>query len=155
MKHKLLLLTTLTFLACPADKPKPPTPIPPSATPTIGIPPIVATATPSNRCAPQAPIKSCKSANFGDGKGGTLFKRSDTNPKNFAFILSGDIKNYDIVEVCTNKNCEALPFVGCANPSAGMLRGHYKGPLRLNPKAIWKVKFGSCELIIKDKERTD
>jgi hypothetical protein len=122
----------------------------PTATPTIGTPPVAV-----NRCAPHAPLKSCKSAQFGDGKGGTLFKRSDTNPKNFAFLLSGDIRTFESVEVCSVKKCEKLLFAGCANPSAGMLRGHYKSSLSLNPKAKWIVKFGECKLEIANNERTD
>lgn len=132
---------------------KPPVPVP-TATPTIGEPPTIL-PTPTNRCAPHAPLRSCKSVQFGDGKGGTLFKRSDTNPKKFAFLLSGDISTFESVEVCSPKKCERLPFAGCANPSAGMLRSHFKGPLSLNPKAKWKVKFGECELEIANNERTD
>jgi hypothetical protein len=148
---KRLLLTSILLIGCPLpDGPqKPLTPVP-TATPTIGTPPVVV-----DRCAPHAPLKSCKSATFGDGKGGTLFKRSDTNPKNFAFILSGNIRTFESVEVCTPKKCEKLPFVGCANPSGDMLRGHYKGPLSLNQKANWRVKFGECELKIENKERND
>jgi hypothetical protein len=100
-------------------------------------------------------LKSCKSAIFGDGKGGTLFKRSDTNPKNFAFLLSGDIRTFESVEVCTVKKCEKLPFNACANPDGIGERSHYKGPLSLNPKAKWIVKFGECKLEIMNNERTD
>ena len=123
-------------------------------TPTIGEAPTILPE-PGNRCAPNAPLKSCKSATFGDGKGGTLFKRSDTNPKNFAFLLPGNIKTFESVEVCSVKKCEKLPFVACANPDHIGERAHYKGGLSLNPKAKWRVKFGGCELEIKDKERTD
>lgn len=149
---KRLLLISLLLVGCPLPEgpSKPPLPVP-TATPTIGTPPTIAV----NRCAPQAPLKSCKSAQFGDGKGGTLFKRSDTNPKKFAFLLSGDISTFESVEVCSPKKCERLPFAGCANPSAGMLRSHFKGPLSLTPKAKWKVKFGECELEIANNERTD
>jgi hypothetical protein len=152
---KKLLLISLLLSGCPFPDGagKPPTPVA-TATPTIGEAPINI-PTPGNRCAPHAPLKSCKSAQFGDGKGGTLFKRSDTNPKNFAFLLSGDIRTFESVEVCSPKKCEKLPFDACANPSAGMLRGHYKGGLSLNPKAKWFVKFGECELEIKNNERTD
>lgn len=149
MKRLLLIGLLLTGCPLPEEPNKPPTPVP-TATPTIGTPPVAV-----NRCAPHAPLKSCKSATFGDGKGGTLFKRSDTNPKNFAFLLPGNIRTFESVEVCSPKKCEKLPFAGCANPSGGMLRGHYKGALSLNPKAKWKVKFGACELEIKDNERTD
>lgn len=123
-------------------------------TPTIGEPPTSLPA-PGNRCAPHAPLKSCKSATFGDGKGGTLFKRSDTNPKNFAFLLPGNIKTFESVEVCSEKKCEKLPFVGCANPDHIGERSHYKGPLSLNPKAKLKVTFGECELEIGNNERSD
>jgi hypothetical protein len=111
--------------------------------------------TPTNRCAPHAPLKSCKSASFGDGKGGTLFKRSDTNPKNFAFLLPGNIRTFESVEVCTVKKCEKLPFVACANPDSIGERAHYKGSLSLNPKAKWAVKFGECKLEIENNERSD
>jgi hypothetical protein len=148
---KKLLLTSLLLTGCPLPESpnNPPTPAP-TATATIGTPPVAV-----DRCAPHAPLKSCKSAQFGDGKGGTLFKRSDTNPKNSAFLLSGDIRTFKGVEVCSSKKCEKLPFAGCANPSAGMLRGHYKGGLSLNPKAKWHVKFGACKLEIRNNERTD
>jgi hypothetical protein len=148
---KKLLLTSLLLTGCPLPEApnKPPTPVP-TATPTIGAPPIAV-----DRCAPHAPLKSCKSASFGDGKGGTLFKRSDTNPKNFAFLLSGDIRTFESVEVCTPKKCEKLPFNACANPSGDMLRAHYKSSLSLNPKAKWTVKFGECKLEIENNERSD
>jgi len=123
-------------------------------TPTIGEPPTILPE-PGNMCAPHAPLKSCKSATFGDGKGGTLFKRSDTTPKNFAFLLPGDIRTFESVEICSEKKCEKLPFVACANPDHVGERSHYKGPLSLNTKTKWKVKFGECELRIKDNERTD
>jgi hypothetical protein len=153
MKKLLLISCLLTGCPLPEAPNKPPTPVP-TATATIGAPPINI-PTPGDRCAPHAPLKSCKSATFGDGKGGTLFKRSDTNPKNFAFLLPGNIRTFEIVEVCSLKKCERLLFAGCANPSAGMLRGHYKGPLSLNPKAKWTVKFGECKLEIENNERND
>jgi hypothetical protein len=152
---KKLLLTSLLLTGCPLPESpnRPPTPVP-TATPTIGTPPTIFVSS-TNRCAPQAPLKSCKSASFGDGKGGTLFKRSDTNPKNFAFLLPGNIRTFESVEVCSVKKCEKLLFAGCANPSGDMLRAHYKGSLSLNAKAKWTVKFGECKLEIKDNERTD
>ncbi len=152
---KKLLLTSLLLTGCPLPESpsKPPTPVP-TPTPTIGEAPTIL-PTPANRCAPHAPLKSCKSAIFGDGKGGTLFKRSDTNPKNFAFLLSGDIRTFESVEVCTVKKCEKLPFNACANPDGIGERSHYKGPLSLNPKAKWIVKFGECKLEIMNNERTD
>lgn len=148
MKKLLISLIVLSGCPLPERAGKPPTPVP-TATPTIGEPPTV------NRCAPHAPLKSCKFASFGDGKGGTLFKRSDTNPKNFAFLLPGNIWTFESVEVCSPKKCEKLPFVACANPDHIGERSHYKGGLSLNPKAKWKVKFGECELEIKNNERTD
>lgn len=152
---KRLLLTSLLLTGCPlpdgADKP--PTPAP-TATPTIGAPPTIL-PTSTNRCAPQAPLKSCESVTFGDGKGGTLFKRSDTNPKNFAFLLRGNIRTFESVEVCSPKKCEKLPFNACANPDGIGERAHYKGSLSLNTKAKWRVKFGACELEIANNERSD
>ena len=153
MKRLLLISCLLTGCPFPERPNNPPTPIP-TATPTIGEPPTIL-LTPANRCAPHAPLKSCKSAQFGDGKGGTLFKRSDTNPKNFAFLLSGDIRTFESVEVCSPKKCERLPFNACANPDGIGERAHYKGRLSLNPKAKWKVKFGKCELEIENNERSD
>lgn len=123
-------------------------------TPTIGEAPTIHSV-PGNRCAPHVPEVPCTTAKFGDGKGGTLFKRSDTNPKNFAFLLPGNIRTFESVEVCSEKKCEKLPFAGCANPDGIGLRGHYKGGLSLNPKAKWRVKFGECELAIANNERTD
>jgi hypothetical protein len=149
---KKLLLISLLLTGCPLpERPNKPPTLVPTATPTIGTPPTIAV----NRCAPHAPLKSCKSATFGDGKGGTLFKRSDTNPKKFAFLLSGDIHTFESVEVCSPKKCEKLPFVACANPDGIGKRSHYKGGLSLNVKARWKVKFGECELEIENNERTD
>jgi hypothetical protein len=150
---KLLLISLLSASCELADKQnKPPTPIP-TATPDIGTAPTL--PTPANRCAPHAPLKSCKSAKFGDGKGGTLFKRSDTNPNNYAFLLSGDIRNFEAVTVCTAQRCDSLPYDACANPDHIGERAHYKGPLKLDPKKKWVVKFGECELEIKNNERTD
>jgi hypothetical protein len=102
-------------------------------------------------------LKSCKSAQFGDGKGGTLFKRSDTNPKNFAFLLPGNIRTFEFVEVCSDRKCEKLPVTKppCANPDSIGERAHYKSSLSLNTKAKWHVKFGECELEIANNERTD
>ena len=155
---KKLLLTSLILVGCPLPDgrlpgglQKPPTPTP---TPTP-----INFVTPGNRspdrCATTAPLKSCKSATFGDGRGGTLFKRSDTNPKNFAFLLPGNIRTFDSVEVCTLRKCEKLPFAGCANPDSIGLRAHYKGVLTLKKEAKWVVKFGECQLEITNKERSD
>ena len=144
MKNKLILLVALNGclpLSAPAPVPAPvPVPVPV---------PIV------DRCAPHAVIKSCDSASFGDGKGGTLFKRSDTNRKNHAFLLPGNIQNFASVEVCSDKKCQKMPWVACSNPDNIGERAHYKGPLRLDLKKPWLVKFGTCQLKIKNKERND
>jgi len=140
-------------LTVPINEPstKLPTPIP-IVTPTwtIGTPPTI-----NKRCAPQAPEVQCTTAKFGDGKGGTLFKRSETNPKNYAFLLPGNIQIYKSVEVCSKKKCDKLPFVGCANPDSIGERAHHKGPLQLLPDRKWLVKFGECKLRIQNNERSD
>lgn len=137
---------------------KTPTPIPtapiqptfvPTYTPTIGEPP-----SEYNTCAKVKPV-SCSTAQFGDGRGGTLFKRSETNPNNYAFLLPGNIETLNSVQVCADKKCIKLPFSACANPDHIGLRAHYKGPVALDIKQAWRVKFQTCELRIRNKERTD
>lgn len=121
----------------------------PTATPTIGEPP-----SEYNTCAKVKPV-SCSTAQFGDGRGGTLFKRSETNPNNYAFLLPGNIETLKNVEVCADNKCIELPFTGCANADHIGLRPHYKGPVPLDRRKAWAVKFDKCSLRIKDKERTD
>lgn len=135
---------------CPTLEPTIPSPtVSPTATPTIGEPP-----SEYNTCAKVKPV-ACNSAQFGDGRGGTLWKKSETNPNNYAFLLPGNIETLKIVEVCDDKKCIKLPFAGCANEDHIGLRSHYKGPVPLDKRKAWAVKFGECSLRIKDKERTD
>ncbi len=121
----------------------------PTATPTIGEPP-----SEFNTCAKVKP-EPCSTARFGDGKGGTLWKKSETNPNNYAFLLPGNIETSNSVQVCADKKCVKLPFAGCANADHIGLRTHYKGPISLDKRKTWAVKFDKCSLRIKDKERTD
>lgn len=156
MKRKILLTSLfLTLTACklPELPVVPPTPLP-TVTPTIGTAP---TLTPDvERCAPHAPLVNSNTAKFGDGKDGTLFKQSDTNPNNYAFLLKGNIRSYKFVEICDLEKCQKLPWVACANPDEIGKRGHYKGPLNtLNKKQPWVAKFGKSKLQITDKKRTD
>jgi len=147
MNKKLLLLIAL--LGCPLPPPEviPPTPAP-TPTTTIGAPPLV------NTCASVRP-QPCAKVQWGDGKGGVLWKASETQKGQFAFLLPGHQLNQEAVLVCSGDGCVKLPFAGCANPDGIGLRAHYKGEVKLPKEQPWVVKWNTCKLKILNKERTD
>jgi len=124
--------------------------------PDIATPPLIENTTRSERCTTvgQTPDGSFTYKGRLDGKGGTLWKASDSQPGKWAFGLRFPSPVLPSVKVCDGISCQELPYTGLANPDESGERRWFKGSLpKLKARREWVVYWETCSVRIPIKKR--